>query len=371
MAPKTDRIDHTALFIILGLFIYGLIAVYSSSSVESYTNFGNTTHYIFHQLLYGGVLGLIAMYITAKIDYHFWQKNLPWLIVISLALLAMVKIPGLGFSSGGAARWIHLGPLTLQPAELAKIVIIFYLASWVDRKKAHINNFYFSLLPSVLIILLYAGLILWQPDLGTMIVLLSVAFVMLFVAGVNWKYFFWAALAGFLSLYALIYFEPYRLRRINTFLNPTTDPLGASYQITQALLAIGAGGLWGYGYGLSRQKHNYLPQTMSDSVFAVIAEELGFIRVMVIIFLFAALAIKGLKIAKSAPDMFGKMTAYGIIAWITIQAIINIGAIINVLPLTGIPLPFFSYGSTALVANLAAAGVLLNISKHARLGANR
>jgi cell division protein FtsW len=361
---KTNlKIDYTLLFITLGLLAYGLAVLYSASTVQSFNNFGNTSYYIVHQLLYGALVGFIVMYICAKMDYHIWQKYLPYLIFISLFLLMLVKIPGLGFASGGAARWVRFGPVTFQPAELAKLVIILYLASWVEKKKGDLNDFYYGILPSLCIIGLFGALILWQPDFGTMLVLILVAFFMLFAAGIDWKYFFYSIVGGFLGLYAFIKIEPYRVKRLATFFNPALDPKGISYQINQALLAIGSGGLWGFGYGLSRQKHNYLPAVLNDSIFAVFAEELGFFRVLVALLLFVLFALKGFQIAKNAPDTFGKMVALGITSWIVLQALINIAAILNLVPLTGIPLPFFSYGSTALIANLGAVGILLNISK--------
>ena len=285
------------------------------------------------------------------------------MIFLSLLLLALVKVPHIGFSAGGATRWIHLGPIIFQPAELGKMVIILYLASWVDKKRGALNDFYYGFLPTLIIIGLFAGLILIQPDFGTMLILLLVAFFMLFVAGIPWKNFFYTILAGGLALYLVIKIEPYRVQRLTTFFNPGIDPQGISYQINQALLAIGSGGWWGYGYGLSRQKHNYLPEVMNDSIFAVMAEELGFFRILIALGLFAAFMLKGLSISKNAPDTFGKMVAFGITSWITLQALVNLAAMVNLLPLTGIPLPFFSYGSTALIANLAAVGVLLNISR--------
>jgi cell division protein FtsW len=281
-----------------------------------------------------------------------------------LFLLLLVKIPGLGLASGGAARWVRLGPVTFQPAELAKLVIILYLASWVEKKRGALNDFYYGILPTLCIIALFGALILWQPDFGTMLVLLLVSFFILFAAGINWKYFFYSIIGAALALYAFIKTEPYRVKRLATFLNPALDPKGISYQINQALLAIGSGGLWGFGYGLSRQKHNYLPAVLNDSVFAVFAEELGFLRVLAALILFAVFALKGFQIARNAPDTFGKMAALGITSWITLQALINIAAILNLLPLTGIPLPFFSYGSTALIANLTAVGIMLNISRY-------
>ena len=363
MKKFKQTIDYTLLFITLALLGYGLAVLYSASTVQSFNTFGNTSYYIVHQLLYGALAGFIGMYICAKLDYHIWQKYLPYLIFLSLFLLMLVKIPGLGFASGGAARWVRLGPVTFQPAELAKLVIILYLASWVEKKKGALNDFYYGILPSLCIIGLFGALILWQPDFGTMLVLILVAFFMLFAAGIDWKYFFYSLVGGFLALWVFIKIEPYRVRRLATFFNPALDPKGISYQINQALLAIGSGGLWGFGYGLSRQKHNYLPAVLNDSIFAVFAEELGFFRVLIALALFALFALKGFQIARNAPDIFGKMVALGITSWITLQALINIAAILNLVPLTGIPLPFFSYGSTALIANLCAVGILLNISK--------
>jgi cell division protein FtsW len=361
---KTNlKIDYSLLFIVLALLAYGLIVLYSASTVQSFANFGNTSTYIVHQILYGAVIGLIAMFIFAKMDYHVWQKYLPVLIFSSIFLLVLVKIPGLGHSAGGADRWIEFGPISFQPAELAKLVVILYLASWVDKKRGNLNDFYYGILPTLIIIGLFSLLILWQPDFGTMLVLLLVAFFMLFAAGVNWKYFFYSIVCSALALYLVIKIEPYRVKRLATFFNPGLDPQGISYQINQALIAVGSGGLLGFGYGLSRQKHNYLPEVMNDSIFAVFAEELGFFRVLIALGLFLAFAIKGFQIAKNAPDIFGRMVALGITSWITLQALVNIAAILNLLPLTGIPLPFFSYGSTALISNLAACGILLNISK--------
>jgi cell division protein FtsW len=362
-----SKIDYTFLTIVGLLLAYGLAALYSASTVQSFKNFGNTYYYIFHQLAYGSLLGVVALVILSKIDYHVWQKQLPVLLMASLVFLAMVKVPGLGFSSGGAERWIHAGPIFFQPSELAKLVLIFYIASWADKKRQTLNDFYFGLLPSIIIIVLFAGLILWEPDLGTMLVLLATAFGMLFVAGIDWKYFFWSAVSAALLVYGFVKLEPYRLRRLTTFLNPSLDPQGIGYHINQALLAVGSGRWFGYGYGLSRQKHNYLPEVMNDSIFAVMGEELGFIGAFIILALFTAFAVRGFKIAKRAPDVFGKMTAFGVTLWISIQAIINIGAMVNLLPLTGIPLPFFSYGSTSLMINLASVGVLLNISRQSSL----
>lgn len=363
LKSKLPSFDVIFLMITGVIMFFGMATLYSASTVESLNNFGNTSYYIKHQFLYGGISGIVSLYVLSRIDYHFWKKLLPLMIIGSIILLVLVKIPALNFNSGGADRWLHLGPILFQPSEIAKLVIIFYIAAWVEKKGKDINNFYLGLLPSLIIISLFAGLILMQPDFGTMLVLISVAFIMLFMAGIDWKYIFWTTVSGVLILAAFVKFEPYRARRITAFFDPSVDPKGISYQINQALLAIGAGGWMGYGYGLSRQKYNYLPEAISDSVFAVLAEELGFLRVVIVLLLFVGLFLRGMYIAKKAPDTFGKMIAVGITSFITLQALINIGAIVGLLPLTGIPLPFFSYGSTSLFIILSSIGVLLNISR--------
>ncbi|MEK7617734.1 MAG: putative lipid II flippase FtsW [Patescibacteria group bacterium] len=361
--PKKPTIDSQLLFLIFLLLGCGLAALYSASTVESFENFGNTTGYIFRQVVYGVGIGTVLMLVFSKIDYHKWQKLLPLIILVSLTLLALVKAPGIGFSSGGATRWIHVGPLFFQPAELAKLAIVLYLAAWAAKKHSEKTDFVFGLLPSLIIIGLFAGLILWQPDFGTMSVALCIAAVMLFTSGVSLKHFFWLSLAGLIFLLMMIKIEPYRWTRVISFLNPGFDPQGSGYQISQALLAVGAGGFWGYGYGLSRQKHNYLPEPMGDSIFAIIAEELGFVRIILLLILFLAFFLKGRQIAKTAPDTFGRMIAIGITVWIISQACINIGSMVGIVPLTGVPLPFFSYGSSSMVVILSAMGILLNISK--------
>lgn len=363
MKKQKTQIDFWLLAITGALLAFGLIVLYSASTVESYNNFGTTTYYIKHQLMYGAALGAIGMFVLANVDYHIWRKLLPFLLFGSFFLLMLAKIPGFSFAANGASRWIHLGPILFQPSEAAKLVIIFYIAAWVDKKGRSLNDFYFGILPSLFIVGLYALLILMQPDFGTMLVLLAIALCMLFVAGINLKYFFWTLISGALLLYGFVKLEPYRARRITAFLNPASDPQGISYQVNQALIAVGSGKWFGYGYGLSRQKYGFLPEPISDSVFAVLSEELGFVRELLVIGLFVAFALRGFFIAKNAPDFFGKMVASGIVTAITMEALINIAAMVKLLPLTGIPLPFFSYGSTSLFLTLCSVGILLNISR--------
>jgi cell division protein FtsW len=358
---QSKKLDYPMLIIVGALFVFGLVMLYSASTVISYKNFGNTSHYFFHQLI-GAAIGIVAMVACIKINYHWWAKVTPLLLGVALIGLCLVKVPGLGFSSGGATRWVHLGPLFYQPAEIAKLAIIVYVASWLTKPKQQ-KGFMYEVVPALVIIGVFSALILFQPDLGSVLAIVGTALIMLFAGGVDLKYLGWTVAACILGLLALIKLEPYRLRRITTFLDRQTDPTGISYQINQALLAIGGGGLWGYGYGLSRQKYNYLPEAIGDSMFAVVAEELGFFRILILLGLFVAFAIRGMQIAGRAADDFGRLLALGLTASIVIQAIINISAIVGLMPLTGITLPFFSYGSSSLIVVLIEVGIILNIAR--------
>lgn len=359
------KMDYKLLAIILILLAAGLIMLSSASTVVSYNLTGTGRYYLLHQLLYGALPGLVLMYLASRIDYHIWQKYAPLMMIAVIVMLVAVLVPGVGFKVGNSRRWIDVGPLFLQPSEIAKLVLIFYLASWIDKRQNKLDDFWYGLIPSLVIAFIVAGLIFKEPDIGTMLVVVLTALVMLFVGGSSLKHLGWIVFGGIVILMILIKVEPYRVQRFVAFLNPTTDPKGIGYQINQAALAVGTGGWFGYGYGQSRQKHNYLPEVMGDSIFAVIVEELGLIRALLFPLLYGLFVFKGLQIAKRAPDVFGKMVATGIIAWIAFQAMINIGAILGIMPLTGIPLPLVSYGSSALIVNLAAFGVLLNISRQA------
>lgn len=361
---KSDR----WLLVIIGLlFVSGMIMLYSASTVESLERYGNTTHYIRNQLLQGGLIGLAALYLCSRIDYRLWQRLVPLVVGGSLLLLLLVKVPGVGFGTGGASRWIHVGPVFLQPAEVAKLAIVMYSAAWMANRRQHLHDFMSGIFPLLAIVGLFALLILWQPDFGTMLVLLGAAFMMLIAAGTPWKWITAVVAGGGALLLLFIWLEPYRVARLFTFLNPQHDLSGAGYQVNQALLAVGSGGVWGLGYGQSRQKHNFLPEVLGDSVFPVIAEELGYVRVLGIMGLFLAFMVRGMRIALHAPDHFSRLLAAGLTSLVLVQVFINIGASIGLLPLTGIPLPFFSYGSSSLIVTLAACGILLQISKHSKV----
>lgn len=358
------KIDLVLLLIAGTILAFGLLTLLSASSVLSFQRFGNNYYYFLRQLFFGVVPGLILMYLFSRIDYHVWQKYAPFMVLVGIGLLVAVLIPGIGFKVGNARRWINFGAFLFQPAEFVKLAVVFYLASWYDKRQQHAHDLYYGFLPTLAIVSLVSGLIILQPDMGTMISLVCISAVMFFIGGVKLRYLAGTAGVGLLVMWILIKAESYRLQRIMAFMNPQSDSKGIAYQINQALLAIGSGGFWGNGFGQSRQKYNYLPEPIGDSIFAVMSEELGFLRVTLVLGLFLALAFRGFRVALKAPDTFGRLVAGGITSWLVFQAMINIGGISAIIPLTGIPLPFISYGSTALAINLASLGVLLNISRY-------
>lgn len=361
-----NSVDRGLLWCSLILLGFGLLSLSSASSVLSLQRFGNTHYYFLRQVLFGALPGLAAMYVLSRIDYHIWQKLAPLLILLGAGLLVAVLLPGIGLKVAGARRWINLRLFLFQPAEFVKMAVIFYLASWYDKRQQHVSDLYYGFLPILTIVVIVSGLIILEPDLGTMLVLVAIAAVMFFLGGVNMKYLLGTAAVGLMALWVAIKAAPYRASRLLAFFNPQADAQGISYQVNQALVAIGSGGWWGRGFGQSLQKQNYLPEPIGDSIFAVISEEMGFVRMCLLLFGFLFLAYRGFKVAVNAPDTFGRLTAAGLTSWLVLQAIINIGGITGVLPLTGIPLPFISYGSTAMALNLAGIGILLNISRHVR-----
>ena len=345
------------------LVIFGVIMVSSASVVESYQATGSNTYYFFRQAIFAAI-GLGLWFILQKVDYHQYRLVATLALFAGLLLLLLVFIPGLGVEAGGSRRWLGAGDLTLQVTEVMKLGLIIYLAYWFERKGPKITSFYYTFLPFILMLAVICGLIIAEPDMGTTMVVAGIGLAMFFAAGGSWPHLTLLVASGAAIVWGLILAAPYRLARLLTFLDPANDPLGAGYHINQALIALGSGGLFGFGFGRSRQKFNFLPEASSDSIFAVIGEELGFIGIVLLVVLpFAVFVWRGLQIAKRAPDAFGRLLATGITAWVGLQAIINIGAIIGLIPLTGVPLPFISQGGTSLVFILIASGILLNISR--------
>lgn len=353
---QKKRIDLPLLGAVIIACGLGLLFIFEASSVSAARDFGDKYHFFRDQALWF-VLGLVAMTLISFFDYHRLYKLALPIIIVAIVLLAGVFIPGLGVKALGAHRWLGLGTFTIQPAEAAKLALIIYLAAWFAYKERS------RLLAFVILVGIVVGLVIAEPDLGTAVVICITAIILYFLSGAPFWHFLLLVPGVILAILGLAVSSPYRLRRLITFLNPSTDPLGASYHIRQVLLALGSGGFWGQGLGKSRQKFEYLPEAMTDSIFAIIGEEIGFFGAVALVLFFLFIIYRGVKIALQAPDRFGQLLAFGIISWIGTQAIINLGAMVALVPLTGVPLPFISYGGSSLVVTLVGMGILLNISK--------
>jgi cell division protein FtsW len=358
---KTKQ-DYLISLAVFALVVFGLIMIYSVSKYYSLqlTNEATDKYYLKKQLVFV-VIGFFAWAIFQSIDYRFWLKKSGSMLFITFFLLLLPLIFGKQDSGG---RWIDLKVFSFQPAEIAKLALIFYISGWFASKGEKLENIKKMFWPFVLIVGSIAGLMLVQKDLGTLAIIVCISAAMFLIAGAP---LYQIAAGGGLTaalLWLAIKIEPYRLQRFLTFLNPEDNSLGAGYHIKNALIAIGSGGWFGLGFGQSKQKYLYLPEAHTDSIFAIISEELGYVRAILVILVFAFIAIRGYKIAANAPDTFGRLVASGITTWFLAQMFINIGAMFSILPLTGVPLPFVSYGGSSLVILLAAVGVLVNISKN-------
>lgn len=363
LAKAHPRSDVILILTTFFLAVFGLIMIASAGIARSVAVYDEPYYFLIHQFLYGFLPGIAVWFIFQGMSYRIWQKWALPFFVATIILLTIVFIPGIGTTFKGAQRWINLGGLSFQPAELCKLSLIVYLSAWLasSRQKVHssINGFF----GFIFIIGLLGILIMKQPDMGTMGVIAIIACLMYFVSGARFIYLIALLGSGMAAFWILVKIEPYRMQRLMSFLNPSSDPQGMSYQINQALIALGSGGISGVGLGHGRQKFNYLPEPVGDSIFAILGEEMGLIGCTFLIALFIILAWRGFTIAKNAPDMFGRLLATGITTWFVFQAFINIAAISALIPLTGIPLPFVSYGGTALIFSMGAMGILLNISK--------
>ena len=361
---ESDRVLKVILFLLLGV---GLMAIASAGVSYGNVRFSDP-YYFFKEQLIGLIVGIALLFVYERIPYTFWKKLVLPIFLTALGLLVLVFVPGFGTTVYGAARWVDLGIISFQPSEVMKLAIILYLAAWLSRRgERHTRDFYEGFLPFLMILMVVGFLIIKQPDTGTLGLIFCISLAIFFVSGASLVHLFGLVLGALAFLAVLIKMAPYRMQRFLVFLNPEHDPLGAGYQMTQALLAIGTGGWFGVGLGHSRQKFNYLPEPVTDSIFAVLSEEVGLFGVTLVILLFTAFLWRGMYIAKHAPDMFGKLLATGITAWVVCQAFINIAAISGLIPLTGIPLPFISFGGTSLAILMAAVGILLNVSRHSTL----
>jgi cell division protein FtsW len=360
---RPDYIFALSVFVLLA---FGLIIMYSISPILSQKLLGSTSrnYYFYGQVINIGV-GLLAWVVATKINYRRWKAWAPYLMVLSFCALVGLMIPGLSYTTNGATRWLRLGPASFQPAELLKLSTVLYLAAWFDRRREAVKTFWDGLIPfSVMLAGVSFVLIVLQRDMGTAIVLIAASVAMYYVAGARHLHLGVLAMAGLTAIWVAIITFPHRLERLAIFLSPSKDPTGDGYHISQALIAFGSGGLFGRGLGKSLQIFGYLPEAANDSIFAVIGEEVGFAGSVLVVAVFGMLVYKGLKVARESLDTFGQLVAVGVSLWLGFQAAINIAAMLSLVPLTGIPLPFISYGGTSLVFALFGAGILFNISKY-------
>ena len=362
MRIRPGKPDYLLALIVFLMCLFGIIMISSASIVISTERFGSDFYYVSHQII-AFVVGLIALLVGYFIDYRFWRKYSLILFLITIIMLIGVFIPGIGKELGGAHRWLNFGKFLFQPSELVKLTFIIYFASWLEKKGEGVRDFSSGFLPFIFLMVVLGFLIMSQPDLGTLSVIILTAVVIFFVAGARYTHLGLATISALIFFVILVKLAPYRMQRFLVFLNPNQQTLGAAYHINQALIAIGSGGWWGLGFGQSKQKYLYLPQPHIDSIFAIIAEELGFLRASLVLLAYLFIGVRGFKIAREAPDHFAKYLAIGITSWIVLQAFINIAAMLNLVPLTGITLPFISYGGSSLIVTLLAMGILLNISK--------
>lgn len=360
------KVDIPFLISILILLIGGYL-IFSSASLgllsKQSAKYANVS---FTQTVFGLIFGIIACIATTQINYKIYRKYSFYLFVLSFLATLLVFVPGLGVEHGGAHRWIYLGGISFQTSELLKIAFILYFATWLASVKEKTGTFKHGFLPFVILIAVVGAALLKQPDTDTFFIICFAGIAMFLSAGGQWKYFLILMVIGVAGLGIIAYERPYVMNRITTFINPGNNDLSSGYQIQQSLIAIGSGGLTGRGFGQSIQKFNFLPEPIGDSIFAVAGEEFGFVGAVGIIALFIFFAFRGLKIAGKLADPFARLVVVGIVIMVVSQAFVNIGAMVGILPLSGIPLPFISQGGTALFMALAEMGIVLNISKSAK-----
>lgn len=355
--------DYVLIFSTFFLVMVGLIMLASASSDLGQEKFGDSYFYLKHQLIFGLSLGIAGFFAASNVYYRHYQKLAIPLLITSLLFLILIFSP-LGITSGGATRWLQFGPVSFQPSELLKITFIVYLASWLSNKSRRRQDVWGGFIPFLILCGFTSMLLVLQPSTSTAVILMSTALIIYFISGARISYIIATIALGLAGLLLISYLTPYRWARITSFLSPESNTQTSSYQINQALIAIGSGGLSGVGFGRSTTKLHYLPQPIDDSIFAVIAEEMGFIGSIFLILIFILLVVRSFLLAKKAPDEFGKLLLTGFGSLIAIQAFIHIGAISGLLPLTGVPLPYISYGGTALAIFMTISGIMVNISKY-------
>lgn len=351
------KVDILLVISVLTLSIFGLIMIYSASYVWSEYKFNTPYKFVRNQGTFF-LIGVIIMYIVSKINYNYYYKYSKIILLSCILLLILVLIPGIGTVRNGSRSWFGIGSFGIQPSEFTKLALIIFTSKYLTTHK--------KMFPVMILTLLIFGIIMLQPDFGTGTIIVMTIFGILFVNGMQMKLIFKLGLVGVVGVVILVLIAPYRLSRILSFLNPWSDPLGSGFQIIQSLYAIGPGGLFGLGFGNSIQKHFYLPEPQTDFIFSIISEEFGFVGILLIASLFIILIYSGIRIALNTKDKFAKNLAFGIIFGISFQAVLNLMVVVGLIPVTGVTLPFLSYGGSSLLISLASVGILLNISRYQR-----
>lgn len=353
--------DHYFLLVVGLLLAFGLIMLFSAGSARAFANFGDSLWYIKSQIV-GAILGGGAMFVTSKVDYHEWGRWATVALFGSAFLLLLVIIPGVGTTTNGATRWLF----GFQPSEIAKVAIILFYALSLTKNHKLLNNFIWGFIPYMLILLVFVILLGLEPHFSCILLIGFTAVVLLFAAGIKLRYFVIAGIPALIGLIIYAVSDTYRIARFISFADPFADKQGDGWQVVQSLYAIGSGGIFGVGLGQSRQKYQSLPEPQNDFIFSVLAEELGLVGAVILILLFGFLVYRGAQIAMKAPDMFGSLLVTGIISIVGVQALLNIAVVTASVPATGMPLPFFSFGSTALVITMAEMGIVLNVSRQSK-----
>ena len=364
--PRKVTPDMWLFGVAVMLLSAGVVMVYSASAVVAADRFGDPYFFLKKQLFWA-LLGSVGMLVAVRVDYRRLERFVLPALVLAGVLLVLVLIPPIGQAINGTRRWIRLGPVSFQPAELAKVALVFYLAAFVARRQEEVADVRRGILPPLLVAGSFAALVLVQPDLGNCLTLVALTFGLLYLAGSPVRYLAWAMAPALPLLVLAIYAAPYRLRRVTAFWDPWADPRGSGFQIIQSWLAFGNGGLVGQGIGGSRQKLFYLPESHTDFIFAVVGEELGFLGAAAFVALFAVLVWRGLRVGLRTSEPFGAYLALGITLLIATQTLVNLGVVTGLLPTKGLPLPFISFGGSALSMTMLSTGVLLNISQHANV----
>ena len=358
-----NNFDKVLFFVVIVLSIFGLLMIYSSSSIWADYKFGDSFHYLKYQSVFF-FIGIFLMIVISRIDYKLYYKYSNIILLISLILLIIVLIPGVGSIRNGSRSWFGIGPFGIQPSEAAKISLIIFTSKYLSNSENYIKKYLSGVIPILLILGLFFGLIMLQPDLGTASILFISVVLILFIAGAPMKFFVGGGILGLIGIIGLIIIAPYRMDRITSFINPWKDPLGTGFQMIQSLYAIGPSGLLGRGYLNSVQKHFYLPEPQTDFIFSIILEEFGIVGAIIVVLLFLLLLYRGIKISNRCIDTFSKYLSFGIIFQLTFQAIMNLSVVVGLIPITGVTLPFLSYGGSSLLISMASIGIVLNISRN-------